>query len=287
MRLRVVVPARRLSIMCVAGKKSVISFAAILVVLLLAILKVPKLIGEDDTRVSERSGESLREAAKFETTGSNQQVTSPVKKSSISVPDNAQKRGIDAADWYSFKLWKRDNGYPDPEDEVIYSEYDVPVLSSMAENGDVFAIQELGRRAYNLELGVPVDTSVDFALNAYRDAAVRGSTYALTLIGDHQLANVGMEKNNKKRIDMVVTGLAWYKAAVMRGDVMVEQTHAETFRKINNVSLSQNQEARIVSKARELLGGLQKDRQELGLGEYENSTHDVADVLSQKTISSR
>jgi len=188
---------------------------------------------------------------------------------------------VTPADWHELQQWKRAIGYPLPGEDKIYSEYSIEMLAHMAANGDIIAIQELGTRAYNLELSSNVQTSLDFALGAYEDAAVRGSTYALTLIGDHKLSGVGLEENNQKRTEMIVDGLAWYKVASIRGDISVKYRHFDPFVSINNISLSSKMEKNINLKAEEIFKRLQSQRLDLGLDEYDNSTDEIMQLLYQ------
>lgn len=213
----------------------------------------------------------------FQTEASAPKEKAPVNTDAGDSPTQVEQQsfsGITEAEGHNIDIWMREHGYPS-EDDAIYQSYDVETLAHLAESGDILAIQALGDQAYQFDIEFEtVQKTIDFALHAYTDAAVRGSTYALTLIGSHKLRTVDYEDTSKE-MDDIIDGLAYYHVALLRGDLNVQTTHIDTAVNVNNLTLSTVDQQRIQERAQIIYNELQQKRKELGLADYDNRPNET------------
>lgn len=157
----------------------------------------------------------------------------------------------------------------DQKNEKVYESYDTGTLETLANNGDVRAMLQLARRyAEEFIAKGDADKGLELRNELYFKAAVYGSTGALLQLG--LAANTGSLKSSKKGRELALEPLAYYEVAAMRGDRLAKSRLSDLSIKENDLILNDADYAYIETRAEEIYQDLQRQRHDLGLGEFDN-----------------
>lgn len=157
----------------------------------------------------------------------------------------------------------------DQQNEKVYESYDTGTLENLANSGDVRAMLQLARR-YAEEFIAKGDADKGFELRneLYFKAAVYGSTGALLQLG--LAANTGSLKSSKKGRELALEPLAYYEVAAMRGDRLAKLRLSDLSIQGNDLILNDADYTYIETRAEEIYQDFQRQRHDLGLGEFDN-----------------
>lgn len=157
----------------------------------------------------------------------------------------------------------------DLQNEKVYENYETTTLEAMADNGDVRAMLQLGRRyAEEFISKGNADKGLELRNQQYFKAAIYGSTGALMQLG--LAANTGSLKSSKHGRELVLEPLAYYEVAAMRGDRLAKSNLGWLALKGSDVKLDDADYTYIETRAEEIYQDLLRQRKELGLGEFDN-----------------
>ena len=176
------------------------------------------------------------------------------------------------ADRAELAKWEMGRGYKDKSNG--YESYDEATLKKLVDAGDIQAMHRLA------EIYRDDDHIMEFGFEAAKDlytkAAIYGSTEAFSRLGsiDWTLVYDKLKGDDPMRHQAALEILATYNVAALRGDQWPNLAAADTFKSINKIKLSVEDEAFIESRAKEIYAELQGKRYELGLGEFDNSVPD-------------
>lgn len=152
-----------------------------------------------------------------------------------------------------------------PEHQDDYQNYDRETLEKLSNSGDIHAMHILSDRS----------STVDESKSILDRAAVYGSTEALAQIGAiNEIKNKIHQKTPEERKPIILESLAYYEAAQMRGDWWVKIQRGESLLSRYPTEITQKDSAYIQNRGKEIYENLQKQRTELGLGEFDNSVPD-------------
>lgn len=169
------------------------------------------------------------------------------------------------------RRWHDSRGYPTANDG--YNAYDADTIFALAEQGDVLAMQ----RAASMLILLKKDYSAGYSM--LMNAAARGSTFSLTLLGNH-FRDGGIPVGEG---DHVLEALPYYIAAGLRGDVRQanEQIAITTgqgglIARITGGArpkrdLQPHEIDEVCSRGREIYNQIQSRRIELGLSDFDNT----------------
>ena len=164
------------------------------------------------------------------------------------------------------KEWQASRGYSTHADE--YSGYSEAILEDLAKNGDTRALSTLAALRYRTH-------GFNGAAPLYSKAAMRGDTDALGQLAlIEEISHYGNAKSeDEKHLSMLRT-LVWYRVASLRGDRLPELFMGNAFITNNSIHLSNTDNQRIAAMADKFYKGMQDTRNNLGLGEFDNSVPD-------------
>jgi len=169
------------------------------------------------------------------------------------------------------RRWHDSHGYPTANDG--YNAYDTDTIFALAEQGDVLAMQ----RAASMLILLKKDHSAGYSM--LMDAAANGSTFSLTLLGNH-FRDGGIPVGEG---DRVLEALPYYIAAGLRGDARQanEQVAITTgqggllARVIGNTQpkrdLKPHEIDHVCARGQEIYDQIQSRRTALGLTEFDNT----------------
>jgi len=163
------------------------------------------------------------------------------------------------------KKWAISRGYTYFIDNDEYKTYSKEVLQKLADTGDIRAMQTLAELVQRNEH--------DRAINLYNLAAVYGSTKSLgDLSGWAASTSVALDDINDKK-SKTIEAMAYIKVAAMRGDNFLYITDMQSPQTANpsNISMTEDDYAKVKVLAQQIYDDLQKKRDELGLGAFDNS----------------
>ena len=163
--------------------------------------------------------------------------------------------------------WRESRGYFSDADFQMYENYGIETVKRLASDGDVKAIRTLARM-YTTKGGDP-----DLVVSTLREAAIRGSSEALILVGmitktpRHFPQFSGPDGDELYKKDMLES-LAIFKAASIRGDREVEERITETR---SQLKLTPEDDRYIEQRGTEIYNEMEEKRKALGLGPFDNS----------------
>lgn len=215
-----------------------------------------------------------RLAGRMASSGSDELPLSPPDEASEPVFDTRADwlaaAGVTAEDDAEARQWAFDRGFE--THSLGYEFYDHETLKSLADAGDIFAIQRLAEHAAWKE------GQLEKAAVLYREAAVRGSVVAVDRMAGNEVAmaqraNVSDRRDSTKR--HLINALAW--TAVLRrrvGDLPMPGlredfilSQLERF----EVTLNEADLNSIDVQSQALFQDLMQTRAELGFDEFDNS----------------
>lgn len=185
--------------------------------------------------------------------------------------DQAQKDEV--LRWKAERGWfdilaSDQNGAPD------YRTYSKDVLEKLGEEGDLRALHTLAR--------LPI--SPEERQNVLTKAAVHGSTFALFQLSNNVSSELGREDNPSelRKRQVLVDALAYAEVARMRGEgkstvdlqvqgiqYSLQQTPTEADVKL------------LEKRINDIYGDLESQRKQLGLSEFDNSTHPLVEAFER------
>lgn len=215
-------------------------------------------------------------------------LTSPKK---IDVPKSDEQKqehytspldSITSADARDNIQWHADKGYFTEEDLSAYQSYSDDELNSLIKNGDVRAMDLMARKM--VEQNMPETATV-----LYWMAAVHGSSASLRNLAflaepDYKLGETTEEHKIVYR-QSVIESLALMQTAALRGDIRNAAQGVKSVKQLyesqskEQLVLSSAEQLRIETRSQEIYEQLQKQRRELGLGEFDNSISKVERLL--------
>ncbi|MDZ4286010.1 MAG: hypothetical protein U1A23_03720 [Candidatus Sungbacteria bacterium] len=169
-----------------------------------------------------------------------------------------------AADTAEIKNWFAQRGnFSFMGDEKLndYATYDDATLNQLGDAGDLRALHTLADRSKNIN---------DFKSTLYK-ASVWGSTEALIRMGAISEADDLDSMSAESRKQMIIDALSYYDAAQLRGDWWGNIVRGESLLKRYSHDLSQYDKSAIQSNAKKIYADIQRERNALGLGEFDNS----------------
>jgi hypothetical protein len=209
-------------------------------------------------------------STKFASEGGGAESSAPTVDVSLA----AYRRALD---------WDSLHGYYSQEDYDIYASYDENTLQSLSATGDVKAMYVLAN-LYIKQGGKREDV-----VGLFKKMAVYGATASLPQLASY--AEIDMlksqsDKTPETRIQGVVNILAYYKLAELRGDPRASSVNAYKAiyksRYGEELLLTKEQLDLVDEKARSIYSELQQERYNIGLGEFDNSTHQWVDLIYKK-----
>lgn len=206
----------------------------------------------------------------------------PSEKGLIEIsPENVvdpKRAKIELPEYQELMRWDSEHGYMSREDSQVYQSYSEQTLKDLSNAGDVKAMMALG--LYYIEK----DNRPDDSNAQFHKAAVYGATVALTYLASQaQIDMIATEadKTPEGREQGVTEIMAYYKVAAMRGDQGQSVANINAYTTVYKVrygqelSLDKEQLDEIDRKAKAIYDDLQKQRHDLGLGDFDNSTPEV------------
>ena len=207
--------------------------------------------------------------------------------SSVSLVGAAQqtvsKPGMAKAELNVVDRWRVERGYFNMLENDDYKQYDEQTLKKLADAGDVRAMQLLADLLFSR-------SNFKDAVALYKKAVVYGSTSSLQFLleqeGRRSLIDESNNMNQAPEVKMkrVLAGLAYAKVAEMRGDtdVYFRSLIAPTLANPGQIPLTDEDYAKVQPLAQQIYDDLQKQRSELGLGEFDNSVpSEVVDLFKR------
>lgn len=146
-----------------------------------------------------------------------------------------------------------------------YETYDNETLRQLGNTGDLRALHELADRSETIaEHNVILEK-----------AAVFGSTQALDKLGlMTELTASLSDKTPEEKKPIVIESMAYYEAAVLRGDWEGKLTFGRSLLGKHPVDLTDEDYNTIQKRSQEIYNNIQAKRYELGLGDFDNSIPD-------------
>jgi hypothetical protein len=247
-----------------------VSFIALFGASIIVALVTFKLGREDsEFAVKDKENYFLVDEQKAMDDGQDPELKEPDEPSFRQQPDDVDQleramfSGSVHADLHQISKWSETRGYISKEDKAIYSSYSRESLVQMAEGGDIAAMQTLSVMALS-------EGNSPAAFGYLQQAAARGSTYALAAIGTIKTAGLHLEEDSETRRSLALEGLAWYEAAVLRGDPAMT-SYIESFKSEHGIELAPDEVMLVKQNAASIYEVLADRREALGLDEFDNS----------------
>ncbi|QEY17173.1 hypothetical protein D0C16_15015 [Cellvibrio sp. KY-GH-1] len=152
-----------------------------------------------------------------------------------------------------------------PDEKRDIQNYDLETLKKLSDSGDIRAMHELANRAETIEGANSI---------LYR-AAIFGSTAAISQIGSsiESWQNIDQLPDDQRNA-FIVEALAHYEAATLRGDWWGSINDGGSLKRRYSYQPDEHDMARIRNRAKEIYDELQRQRTDLGLGDFDNTVPD-------------
>lgn len=158
------------------------------------------------------------------------------------------------------------------EGDTEYLSYNRDTLEKLAADGDMRAMQVLGRRYLSQEYSVPRQHGFDAAKKQYWNAAVHGSTEALIALAIiERTATYDLTDDEAGKKAKALDVLAIYRVAELRGDLWSPDNQVPVFKELERITVSETEQAVIEQRAQQIYNDLQQQRTAVGLGNFDNS----------------
>ncbi len=175
-----------------------------------------------------------------------------------------------AAEREKVHKWYVEQGYYDFDDKnQSYLSYDQATLEALATKGDLRAIDALAM-LYRTEEFVR-NNGLAPSRQQFWNAAIWGSTFAFVRLAIGQQSGLLWAKTEEEKRSISLEVLALYGAGELRGEKWFNRDGAGTFKKVQNITLSDAEEKFVTSRAHEIIDNLQQERHKLGLDDFDNS----------------
>lgn len=190
--------------------------------------------------------------------------------------------GVTPADARDNIQWHTDKGYFTEEDLSAYQSYSDDDLNSLIKNGDVRAMDLQARKLVEKKM-------LEAAKVLYWMAAVHGSSAGLRSLAflsepDYKLGET-VEEHNVAYRQSVIESLALMQTASLRGDIRNAAQGVKSIKQLYEsqakapLALSSEEQFYIENRGQEIYEQLQRQRRDLGLGDFDNSTSKVERLL--------
>lgn len=199
-----------------------------------------------------------------------------------SVFSSADKILMNAYKQSENQVWRLSRGYADESTKNNYDTYSGETLALLMKQNDIFATQTLAKSQYEKERDGKLDFIKTKAL--YYRAAAQGSTYALDELSslDAQLSNVYQESSPALAYKYSLDARAWAEVKKMRGDTFSSIAGA----KIIPETFAETELIEIREQAKHLFDDLSAQRQQLNLGEFDNTASEWDAAILEKMSNS-
>lgn len=199
-----------------------------------------------------------------------------VADQSVNVEAKKESPLMTLADFQRLMRWEDEHGYYSAREWADYESYGEQVLKDLSESGDVKAMLVLASYYIQKDYRPLEATKYNYK------AAVYGATTPFPSLADDVQTDMLLREEDKTpegREKGVIGMMAYYKVAAMRGDPRSRAyiNALKTVYKIRykeELVLTQDQLDKIDIKAKAIYEELAQARRELGLGEFDNSTHE-------------
>jgi|GEM_PF-3498607 len=188
------------------------------------------------------------------------------------VPAEIQRMAGTPAEAAEVNDWFRAHGRYSTDDD--YSGYNQSTLETLADGGDIQAMHALSRMYLDSEHIIDERYGFDGANKQLSNAAVHGSTQAFTelaIFKEAQFYSGEKDLAAKRAAGLEIMSL--YRAQELRGDRWASLSQGFEFNK--KLAPTAEESRAIDARAKEIIDDLQNRRQELGLGNFDNSIPDV------------
>jgi len=169
------------------------------------------------------------------------------------------------------KSWYAKRGkFISVESDAEYLSYSQETLEKLAATDDIRAMQRLAE--LYLDRDHFEQYGFDAAKKQYWRAATYGSTEALINLAVIEKNTVyGLEKNDAAKKSDAIEVLAIYKAAELRGDIWSTDNQVPIFKEMEHITLSEVEQVAVDRRAQQIYDDLQRQRDLLDLGGFDNS----------------
>lgn len=164
------------------------------------------------------------------------------------------------------RKWEESRGRFDEESLKDYAGYDLEILKSLVENGDIKAMIALAM-LYVSEQYAGV-YGVKYSMPLLKVAAIHGSSYAMELYAIQYEAEHFVNGTNDRGV--LLESLSWNNAAALRGDVYPNNSATLDLRR-KNIQLSSDEIQTIRSRSEQIYQQLLSERRGMGLGDFDDS----------------
>ncbi len=194
--------------------------------------------------------------------------------------------GLSQADAYENMQWHKDRGNFTEQEAAAYQGYSDETLQQLINTHDILATTVMADRLLDRR-------ERNRARETYYLAAVQGSTAALVSLSilaepDHELGET-LEDRKVIHRHATIERLAIFKTLAMRGDIRGAASRIQSLKDRyplmtlytdgQELVLSPEEQTYIDERAVQLYDELQENRYRIGLGEFDNSTSRVEQLL--------
>lgn len=183
------------------------------------------------------------------------------------------------ADWEAVKVWNISQGWFEfmlkAGTVSDYDGYDSETLKKMSDGGDLKAMYFLAKRL-RLERGKGFSAAEPYMWKS----AIYGSTAALVQIGQHHSNRYWPKETPEEGRKHAVEAFAYYQAAAMRGDrtgVVENAYYTMRVLELEKFYPTPEEEILIQEKATEIYNKLSAERNQIGLGDFDNTAPEVVE----------
>ena len=157
-------------------------------------------------------------------------------------------------------------GFGTLNEQSEYDSYSLETLAKLGDTGDIKALHKLAL----------ITPNKDQRKKILEQAAVYGSTGALAHLGimTTTIGAVGDSKTPEEKKQLAKEALAYYEAAVLRGDWDAKMSFSESALRLVSGELAEQDQRDIQKRAQEIYDDLQAKRTTMGLGDFDNSVPD-------------
>ena len=175
-----------------------------------------------------------------------------------------------AAEREKVHKWYVEQGYYEFDDKnQSYRSYDQATLETLAAKGDLRAIDALAE-LYRTEEFVR-NNGLAPSRQQFWNAAVWGSTVAFVRLAIGHESGLLWAKTEEEKRSISLEVLALYGAGELRGEKWFNRDGAATFKKVQNITLSDAEQKLVTARANQIIADLQQERRKLGLDDFDNS----------------
>ncbi len=175
-----------------------------------------------------------------------------------------------AAEREKVHKWYVEQGYYEFDDKnQSYRSYDQATLETLGAKGDLRAIDALAE-LYRTEEFVR-NNGLAPSRQQFWNAAVWGSTVAFVRLAIGHESGLLWAKTEEEKRSISLEVLALYGAGELRGEKWFNRDGAATFKKVQNITLSDAEQKLVTARANQIIADLQQERRKLGLDDFDNS----------------